>query len=87
MSVRIEVRGHHAAATQQILRDAATLDVQGLTDCRITQIYFLEENPGAESLQQLCTFLLADPVTETASWGIRRTPFRLMWWRLRPGRA
>ncbi len=69
MSVRIEVRGHHAAATQQILRDAATLGVQGLTDCRITQIYFLEEDPGAESLQQLCTFLLADPVTETASWG------------------
>jgi phosphoribosylformylglycinamidine synthase len=68
MSIRIEVRGQHAAATGHILRNAAALGVAGLTGCNITRVYFLEEDPGAESLQQLCTFLLADPVMETASW-------------------
>ncbi len=69
MSVRIEVRGQHAAATRHILRNAAALGVAGLTGCNITRVYFLEKEPGAESLQQLCTFLLADPVMETATWG------------------
>ncbi|MCB9139317.1 MAG: phosphoribosylformylglycinamidine synthase subunit PurL [Caldilineaceae bacterium] len=71
MTVRIEVRGAHAATTRGILRNAVALGINELRACTVSRLYFLEENPGAELLQQLCTFLLADPVTESASWDVR----------------
>ena len=74
MTVRIEVRTRQAAGAQSILRNAATLGVGGLTACTIVQLYFLEHDPGAESLRQLCTFLLADPVTDVARWETEAAP-------------
>ena len=72
MTIRIEVRGRHLAAAQGFLRNAAALGIQrgvhGVTDCRISSVYFLAQNPGAESIERLCTFLLVDPVTESATW-------------------
>ena len=75
MTIRIEVTGRHAASNQRILRNAKALGIHGLMDCRISKLYFLAEEVdqrthGAESLHRLCASLLADPVTEEASWEI-----------------
>lgn len=69
MSIRIEVQGSHAAAAADIVRGAATLGIPGLHACRIRRLYFLEADPGAAALERLCTLLLVDPVTESATWG------------------
>ena len=74
MSVRIEVRGEHAAASRRIVRDAHTLGVTSVAGCDIAHLYFLEQDPGAEAIEQLCAFLLADPVLETATWTAAPTP-------------
>ncbi|MCB0073014.1 MAG: hypothetical protein KDE20_16200 [Caldilineaceae bacterium] len=68
MTVRIEVRGQHAAA-HAILRDARALGISTLDACDVAHIYFLATDPGAEPLRQLCAFLLVDPVVETAHIG------------------
>ncbi len=68
MTIRIEVRGQHLAAAQGFLRNAAALGHHGVADCHITSVYFLAKDPGAESIERLCTFLLVDPVTESSSW-------------------
>ena len=68
MSIRITVYGRHTATCQSVLSNARALDIQGLRSCRIAKLYFLAENPGTESISRLCAFLLADPVTEEASW-------------------
>ena len=76
MSVRIEIRSLPSAgaapgqssAGQAIVRSAAALGVSTLQDCRIVRLYFLEHDPGADALQRLCVFLLADPVLEQATW-------------------
>ncbi len=70
MSVRIEVRSRLAVAAQSLLRNAAAVGIPGLTACHIYRLYFLSEDPGAESIQRLCTYLLADPVTESALWRV-----------------
>ena len=68
MTVRIEVRGTHPAAGEGIIRNAAALGVGGLAACRISRLYFLAQHPGAAAIDRLCAFLLADPVTESATW-------------------
>ena len=68
MTIRIEVRGMHPASGQSILRGAAALGIDGLTECRIARLYFLAQHPGAEPIDRLCAFLLADPVMEAAQW-------------------
>ena len=68
MTLRIQVRGRHPAAVQGILRGAATLGISTLTACHISRLYFLERDPGADAVARLCSALLADPVTESATW-------------------
>lgn len=68
MTIRIAVRGTHSAAQKNVVRNVRALGIQGLTSCRIIRLYFLSADPGTESLQRLCAFLLADPVTERAEW-------------------
>ncbi|MCC9076482.1 phosphoribosylformylglycinamidine synthase subunit PurL [Litorilinea aerophila] len=70
MQVRIEVRMPHTAAAREIVRQAATLGIRGLTACNLSRLYFLSHHPGTESLQRLCALLLVDPVTEQAHWQI-----------------
>ncbi len=70
--IRIEVRTAHAAgrnAHQEIVRGAAALGLPPLHECRVVRLYFLQEHPGVDALERLCTYLLADPVLEAASWG------------------
>ncbi|MBW7881457.1 MAG: phosphoribosylformylglycinamidine synthase subunit PurL [Caldilineaceae bacterium] len=68
MSVRIEVQSSHPAASDAILRNAAVLGIRGLTDVRISRLYFLSHHPGTESIERLCAYLLVDPVMESATW-------------------
>jgi phosphoribosylformylglycinamidine synthase subunit PurSL len=68
MTLRIEVRSATNAHSRSILRNAAALGIIGLTGCRITQLYFLSEDPGLEAIRRLCDALLVDPVTQTARW-------------------
>ena len=68
MYVRIEIRGPATAAGQSIVRSAAALGIDGLHECRIVRLYFLEQDPGPDALHRLCSLLLADPVLEQASW-------------------
>ncbi|RIK38901.1 MAG: phosphoribosylformylglycinamidine synthase subunit PurL [Chloroflexi bacterium] len=68
MTLRIEVRSANNAHSQSILRNAKALGITDLTDCRITQLYFLAEAPGPEAIRRLCDALLVDPVTQTVRW-------------------
>ena len=68
MSVRIEVRGTHPAAGEGIIRNAAALGIGGVAACRISRLYFLAQNPGADAIERLCAYLLVDPITESATW-------------------
>jgi len=69
MTIRIEVQGSHAAAAAAIVRGAASLGIPALRACRIRRLYFLEADPGDAAIDRLCTLLLVDPVTESATWG------------------
>ncbi|MBV7332966.1 phosphoribosylformylglycinamidine synthase subunit PurL [Chloroflexi bacterium TSY] len=68
MTIRIIVQGRHRADCARILRNAAALGIQGVSGCRIAKLYFLSINPGTESIDRLCAFLLTDPVTESSTW-------------------
>ncbi len=68
MAIRIEVRGSHSAAGENIQRNAAALGIPALTACQISHLYFLSIDLGAEAIERLCRYLLADPVTEQARW-------------------
>jgi phosphoribosylformylglycinamidine synthase len=68
MTIRIEVRSRQDLAGQRVRAGAAALGITTLTDCQSARLYFLSVDPGATALAQLCTLLLADPVTETATW-------------------
>ena len=70
MTIRIEVQGSHAAAAAAIVRGAASLGIPALRACLIRRVYFLEADPGDAAIDRLCTLLLVDPVTESASWGL-----------------
>jgi phosphoribosylformylglycinamidine synthase II len=74
MSIRIEVRGQHTAAGRQIIHGARSLGVTNVDACGTVHLYFLEHDPGAEALKQLCAFLLADPVLEAATWSPQPAP-------------
>lgn len=74
MTSKICVYGRHNAEKQRILRNAKIIGIDGLTNCRIAQLYFLSDHPNAktvatspstEQIDELCAFLLADPVVET----------------------
>ncbi len=69
MTIRVEVQGSRSAAAAEIVRAATTLGIATLRGCRIHRLYFLESDPGADAMARLCTLLLADPVTECATWG------------------
>ncbi|MCB0105535.1 MAG: phosphoribosylformylglycinamidine synthase, partial [Caldilineaceae bacterium] len=68
MTIRIEVSHRQEPSHQVLLDNAAALGVTGVTDCRVARLYFLAADPGADKIEQLCAMLLADPVTERASW-------------------
>ncbi len=70
MTIRIEVRGGQQAEGRHIVRQAEEMGVHRLQACQIAKIYYLSDNPGAESLSRLCASLLADPVIEVARWEI-----------------
>lgn len=75
MSIRIDVVGRraaaqvHSAAAQEVLRGAAALGIRGVDSVTIARLYFLERDPGPDAVARLCASLLADPVTEEATWG------------------
>ena len=69
MTIRIEIHGPHLAASEAILRNAAALGIPQLTACRISKLYYLENDPGADAIERLCASLLVDPVTERVTWG------------------
>ncbi|MCB0190055.1 MAG: phosphoribosylformylglycinamidine synthase, partial [Caldilineaceae bacterium] len=70
MTIRIEVSHRQEPSHQALLDNAAALGVTALTGCRVKRLYFLAVDPGAALIEQLCTLLLADPVTEHATWQI-----------------
>ncbi|MBK8049547.1 MAG: hypothetical protein IPK16_21985 [Anaerolineales bacterium] len=70
MTIRIEVRSSHPAASESVLQGAAALGIGGLQAVNIARLYFLAENPGAEAVDRLCTMLLVDPVMESAAWRV-----------------
>ena len=68
MSIRIEVHSRNAAPAKALLHDAAALGVDGLRECTITRLYFIENDLSPAEIERLCTMLLVDPVTEQATW-------------------
>lgn len=74
MSIRIEVHQKTESSHAALLNDAAALGITGLTACRVVRLYFLATDPGIEQVKQLCSLLLADPVTEVAQWRLPDAP-------------
>jgi len=68
MTIRITVQHQHHATPTSLLANAAALGIHSLTDCRIARLYFLAAELEPSQIETLCTLLLADPVTETATW-------------------
>ena len=68
MTIRIVVQNQQHTPPTSLLNNAAALGIHNLTDCQIARLYFLATDPGAVQLEALCTLLLADPVTEQATW-------------------
>ena len=76
MAIRLEVHGSHASASAAILRDALALGVAALEGCTISRLYFINHDLSTAQIEQLCTWLLVDPVTEQAHWGPVDAPAR-----------
>jgi phosphoribosylformylglycinamidine synthase len=68
MPIRIEVHSLHTSSADAILEGAAALGIGGLQGCTIARLYFIENDLTAAEIDQLCTLLLVDPVTEQATW-------------------
>ena len=68
MPIRIEVHSPQAAAARAILQGAAALGIDGLQNCTIAHLYFIEHDLTDAEIEHLCTMLLVDPVTEQARW-------------------
>ncbi|MBA3531848.1 MAG: phosphoribosylformylglycinamidine synthase subunit PurL [Ardenticatenales bacterium] len=68
MPIRIEVYDVKQRTNATLQRNAQALGLAGVRAIRSQTLYFLSADPGAESLERLCAFLLADPVTEEARW-------------------
>lgn len=68
MTIRIEVHHKHEGGHRRLIADASALGVSGLERCKVARIYFLETKPPVDQLTELITMLLADPVTEIATW-------------------
>ena len=69
-TLRIEVSPHKDDGDHRVAAAAQRLGVDSLRACRKSRIYFLACHSGraisTEQIDRLCTFLLVDPVTETA---------------------
>ncbi len=68
MTIRIEVYTKNEPSHAALRQNAAALGIAGLTGCRVARLYFLDADLPAAEIEQLCTLLLADPVTEIADW-------------------
>lgn len=68
MTIRIEVRNKQQTTQQAVLKHAPALGIHGVTDCQTVRLYFLAAPLAAAQIEQLCTLLLVDPVTERATW-------------------
>lgn len=68
MTIRIEVRNNQYTTNQAVLKYAPALGIQGIIACQTVRLYFLAAHLEAAQVEQLCTLLLVDPVTETATW-------------------
>src|SRR5262245_17982116 len=68
MTIRVEVRSRAKVAEQSIVQNAQALGITGLHEGQKARLYFLSQHPGAEAIERLCALLLADPVTEQATW-------------------
>ncbi len=68
MTIRIEVRPKARTTNQTVLQNAPVLGIHTITDCQTVRLYFLAAPLEPAQIQQLCTLLLADPVTEVATW-------------------
>ncbi len=71
MTIRIEVRHKQQITQHTLLKNAAALGIHGLTDCQTVRLYFLAAPLDDAQIEQLCTLLLVDPVTEKATWRAR----------------
>ena len=69
MAIRLEVHGPHASASAAILRDAIALGISTLESCTISRLYFIAHDLSPAQVEQLCNWLVVDPVTERATWG------------------
>jgi phosphoribosylformylglycinamidine synthase len=69
MTIRIEVRPKARTTNQTVLQNAPMLGIPAVTDCQTARLYFLAADLEPAQIQQLCMLLLADPVTEVATWG------------------
>ena len=52
-----------------VVDGAASLGI-AIEECTVERLYFLSHNPGVDALSRLSSLLLADPVTESASWSL-----------------
>lgn len=68
MTIRIEIRNKQQTTQQAVLKQAPALGIHGITDCQTVRLYFLAVHLDAAQIEQLCTLLLVDPVTESATW-------------------
>src|SRR5262245_8892479 len=68
MTIRVEVRSPANTTEQGIVQNARALGIRGLHGCQRVRLYFLAQHPGADAVDRLCALLLADPVTEQATW-------------------
>ncbi|MCB0076139.1 MAG: phosphoribosylformylglycinamidine synthase subunit PurL [Anaerolineales bacterium] len=68
MTIRIQVAPRNSVTATQLVQDAHALGLAGVEALYPQRLYFLSDTLSAESLQRLCATLLADPVTEAATW-------------------
>ena len=67
MKWKIEVRykpGTPDAAGQGILQDIGDLGITGVESVRTAQVYWIQGHLHARAIEQVCSELLADPVTQ-----------------------
>jgi len=65
----VDAGARRADAGRFVVDGAASLGI-AIEGCTVERLYFLSHNPGEDALSRLSALLLADPVTETASWSL-----------------
>jgi len=63
---------------QGIVEDITDLGISGIESVRVAAVYWIEGSIDAETIDRICSGLLADPITQTYTYGAK-TDSSLSW--------